>query len=746
MQIRTTKFGPCSKHTPALLIFIPCVAGILSCSKLISDHSSSSRSEASSPTTILSYETGGDVKQDEFQATIPAGVYTKDVTLGYRRSKTLSTDGLTSIGESFSIEVKDLSGHTVRDLLKPVEITLSAYLVSLFDKSDIYVEVFDPLTLQLREILRPSSVTFEGGVVEVKVVKTGNLNGIYQIAIVTSSGSIPTSLWKSDAKIKAFRVFQIAKNSAKLSWDPPITGVGNYLLAILQETERTSLGTSVTDESLCVSRGTTYSKVTSISAANLLANTSYYAIICAVQEQDASVTSFASYLVFRTWLDIAVDPLVTPTPTSSTPPSVASLSPNSGSASGGTTITLSGSGFRSGATVQIGSSACASVIVVSSTSISCSTPAGSVGTTIVKVTNPDQQSSTIAGGFTYLSADSWTSITPSTTTRSDSTAVWTGSQMIVWGGNIAGASNTGEIFDPVANSWSSVSTANAPVARNYHVAVWTGSKMIVWGGTNGSNVQLDTGGIYDPGTNTWTATSTGTVAPREFVEVIASAWTGSKMIIWGRQSGTTTMNGGSYDPSTNTWTTLPTSNAPAFRGSYQAVWAASKLIVWGGYDGLANLELTSGAFYDPGTDSWTATSTNNVPTGRHLFKAVSIGDKMMIWGGVANGTQLYSGAIYDPTNQTWTDTATNSLVTYGEYSMVWTGSEVIIWGGKINAVPPRTDIGSRYNPTTDTWSDTSLSGAPSIRSLHTAIWTGSQMIIWGGDASPFTNTGALYTP
>ena len=55
--------------------------------------------------------------------------------------------------------------------------------------------------------------------------------------------------------------------------------------------------------------------------------------------------------------------------------------------------------------------------------------------------------------------------------------------MIVWGGNgVNGNLMTGGRYDPGADSWIATSTINAPSARSYHTAVWTGSEMIVWGG------------------------------------------------------------------------------------------------------------------------------------------------------------------------------------------------------------------------------------------------------------------------
>ena len=41
------------------------------------------------------------------------------------------------------------------------------------------------------------------------------------------------------------------------------------------------------------------------------------------------------------------------------------------------------------------------------------------------------------------------------------------------------------------------------------------------------------------------------------------------------------------------------------------------------------------------------------------------------------------------------------------------------------------NTGGRYNPSTDSWTATSTTNAPSGRVGHTAVWTGSEMIVWG---------------
>ena len=82
--------------------------------------------------------------------------------------------------------------------------------------------------------------------------------------------------------------------------------------------------------------------------------------------------------------------------------------------------------------------------------------------------------------------------------------------MIVWGGYGGTYLNTGGRYDPSTDSWTAISTINAPAPRGGNTAVWTGSEMIVWGGDDG--ISVNTGGRYNPATDTWTATNT-TTAP-----------------------------------------------------------------------------------------------------------------------------------------------------------------------------------------------------------------------------------------
>jgi hypothetical protein len=259
----------------------------------------------------------------------------------------------------------------------------------------------------------------------------------------------------------------------------------------------------------------------------------------------------------------------------------------------------------------------------------------------------------------------------------------------------------------IDNTW--IATAGAPSRRDYHTAVWTGSEMIVWGGL-GVEVYFNTGGRYSPSTDTWTATST-TNAPSGR-DLHTAVWTGTEMIVWGGEDGFNNFNtGGRYNPGTDSWIATSMTNAPSGRYSHTAVWTGSEMIVWGGYDG--NNNVNTGGRYNPGTNSWIATSTGNAPSGRSSHTAVWSGSEMIIWGGGDFGNYFNTGGRYNPGTNGWTVTTTANAPNGREsHTAVWSGSEMIVWGGS-SGFPLNT--GGRYNPGTNTWTASTITNAPSVR-------------------------------
>jgi len=313
--------------------------------------------------------------------------------------------------------------------------------------------------------------------------------------------------------------------------------------------------------------------------------------------------------------------------------------------------------------------------------------------------------------------------------------------------------------EPIVSSL--LSSTNALNARYGHSAVWTGSEMIIWGGNDRGHYPgpavVSSGRRYDPATDTWITTPISTTgAPSTRIEHTA-VWTGSEMIIWGGTSGTgysdsynSRGNGARYDPATDTWSAISTTNAPSGRYGHNAVWTGSEMIIYGGYGiGYYN----NGARYNPATDTWSAISSSGGGFGRYA-SAVWTGSEMIIWGGYDNENNEYinTGARYDPATDTWTEMSSTNKPNdanapsgrYG-HTAVWTGSEMIIWGGRDNS-SARNDNRS-YDPGDDNWVRYEVEGDMlSARFDHSAVWTGSEMIIWGGRDFPYTyfSDGARY--
>jgi hypothetical protein len=92
----------------------------------------------------------------------------------------------------------------------------------------------------------------------------------------------------------------------------------------------------------------------------------------------------------------------TPPPTTGGTVTVTSITPNTGLVTGGTSVTVAGSGFGVGPTVTFGGTAASGVAVNSSVSLTATVPARTAGAVDVVVANTDGSNATLANGYTYV--------------------------------------------------------------------------------------------------------------------------------------------------------------------------------------------------------------------------------------------------------------------------------------------------------------------------------------------------------
>jgi HYR domain-containing protein len=355
-----------------------------------------------------------------------------------------------------------------------------------------------------------------------------------------------------------------------------------------------------------------------------------------------------------------------------------------------------------------------------------------VASSSVSLARPSSDSSSVESSGT---AETWAPISDlnAPTARYGHAAIWTGSYMIVWGGynnfKIPQVMNTGGRYDPITNTWTATSFVNAPPGYASSSLVWTGQSMVAF--------VLDpslAGGRYDPISNSWSPMASQNLLARRSGQTVT--WTGSKMIVWGgldnsRVPAVVFGDGAIYDPSGNTWSSLSMIDAPDPRFGHLAAWAGNRMVVYGG--GTVFLFTPRGGRYDPETDSWSSVTTFNAPG--PMGRAVSTGDRMIVWGGLGpNSNYLSHGGHYDPVLDVWSFTsATGAPEGRAYHSLVWTGQQMIVWGGETGSINTRfLQNGGVYDPVGDVWAPTSLVGAPAKRSTHSAVWTGKEMIVWGG--------------
>jgi N-acetylneuraminic acid mutarotase len=218
--------------------------------------------------------------------------------------------------------------------------------------------------------------------------------------------------------------------------------------------------------------------------------------------------------------------------------------------------------------------------------------------------------------------------------RSDAASAWTGEELLIWGGFDGGFRDVpyfddGAAFDPVTGTWRMLPAP--PIGPRTPFSVWTGRELIVWGSVD-RFARLRDGAAYDPTTNSWRTIADG---PTDITDGSA-VWTGEEMIVFGvaldgnNHSDTPTAIGSAYDPVANTWRELPSSQLSP--QAHTAEWVNGELIAW-------DYEHRTAA-YDPGTDVWRALP--KVPLSFAECRPESVATSHLVFGNYCGQTVVYS--------------------------------------------------------------------------------------------------------
>jgi hypothetical protein len=307
--------------------------------------------------------------------------------------------------------------------------------------------------------------------------------------------------------------------------------------------------------------------------------------------------------------------------------------------------------------------------------------------------------------------------------RDDAALVWTGQELVVWGGvsvrdRQARTLADGAAYDPRTGRWTLLPPAPESqwLEGDNGLAVWTGREVLVWGGVTiadpvrAPNLGRPADGVaYDPARRTWRR------LPAQPAQLSRSSdkwavWTGHELLVGDVQEAGT---GGAtvaaaYDPAADRWRRLPPSPRLTVGGGHlrarTAMWAGSRLLVW---------NLWSGSARALGDETDASNRLDTEPDGIDLW-------------------------AYDPAADRWTVLPVPPVQlrrAVADSSMAWTGREVVVAAPRIERIGGQdrtTTVAGRYDPDRAAW--TPIAPPPRPRARIDLTWTGAALVAPSDDA------------
>jgi hypothetical protein len=281
--------------------------------------------------------------------------------------------------------------------------------------------------------------------------------------------------------------------------------------------------------------------------------------------------------------------------------------------------------------------------------------------------------------------------------RGGQTVLWTGGEMLVWGGATSDAPATridGAAFDPDTGVWRPI--AEPPLeGLQPNAAVWTGDVMVV--------IARDATLTYDPDADSWETIGEGLLAGQ-------AIWVDDRPFVWNAT--------GVFGFDDGTWTPLPD---PGF-GSAET-WQGTLLNLDGSLlaSGLAN-----GLRCQPRRMAvWDGSSWRDLPSFSLATPALAdcslanqsavVGDDVLVWESNDHPTLRY-----DPADGAWNEVARiPNPSTEGPAGPVALDGRVLV---------PFNGSGAIFDARDDTWTPVALPGGGDATDM---VWTGDELLMWG---------------
>ncbi|MEJ7787616.1 MAG: IPT/TIG domain-containing protein, partial [Solirubrobacteraceae bacterium] len=414
-------------------------------------------------------------------------------------------------------------------------------------------------------------------------------------------------------------------------------------------------------------------------------------------------------------------------------PLVTSLRSRSGPATGGTEVTIGGTGLSGATAVRFGTTPARSFEVQSDTRIRAVSPAHDLGRTKLTVTTPAGVTPAnpvatfeYAEGTWTLTGSLYDAHFASRLVGLEDGRVLLPSGVSTRNGPTIGSS---EVYDPKTRSWTR--TADIGTSRFAHNATLLGGpacrgasppstcgKVLVTGGyplgVAGNQPVLDSAELFDPKTGTWSGTGAMTVRRALHPTILLDGpacheasppgYCGKVLAVGGRTCNlpapatcatTRTNTAELYDPATGTWT----ATGPMLRQRSNldlAILPDGKVLAATGFGTGAS---TTAEIYDPATGAWEG--TGELRTRTRAGAAVLPDGRVLATSGFGAGN---TSDIYDPASRTWSPAADMKTSYRFNYNYATMPSGKVIFAGGASGG----ETSEAYDPVANAWASTGL--------------------------------------
>lgn len=300
--------------------------------------------------------------------------------------------------------------------------------------------------------------------------------------------------------------------------------------------------------------------------------------------------------------------------------------------------------------------------------------------------------------------------------RSEPHVIWTGREMIVWGGRSSASYQEtpltgGAAFDPVTSEWR-VLPAPPLQGPDLTAVVWADDCMIL--------ISRQATLAYDPDSDEWTRLGDGPQYGPKSPGL--TVWTGEVVATWAPLGIRV------FDPAIGTWTTLPD---PGFGGPdrWQGALRAIDGRLFAVGSGLLVVAEWTGSEWRLLPDP-PGVSYGTMEPGSSTARSGVAGGRLIVWGGEA-------AFAYDPATDDWSQIAAPpfsshliwdiGLLEMGERLLLPLGDDSVVYDYATDQMVRVVSV--IYDGATDRWESVALPGDGNETQM---VWTGEEVLSWGG--------------